>query len=71
MTEGVCAYRGVCAACGGLFTDDEWDLRHSDDDGEDVHERCCTRPDCVWVMKQVAAREEQGAEVRDGAVGEV
>lgn len=30
-----------CHACGRPFTPEEWDVRHSDSDGEDVHEECC------------------------------
>lgn len=30
-----------CAECGRRFTLDEWDVRHSRSDGEDVHEWCC------------------------------
>lgn len=31
----------LCAWCGQPFTDAEWDARHTDEDGEDVHDRCC------------------------------
>lgn len=31
----------LCYACLCSFTDYEWDLRHSDASGEDVHEDCC------------------------------
>jgi len=30
-----------CSVCHETFTDDEWDDRHSDEDGLDCHERCC------------------------------
>ena len=30
-----------CSECGSPFTDEEWDYRHSADDGSDVHEECC------------------------------
>lgn len=32
---------GICAACLLPFTEDAWDDRHSDPDGEDVHAECC------------------------------
>lgn len=31
----------LCAWCGQPFTDAEWDARHPDEAGEDVHDRCC------------------------------
>lgn len=31
----------TCSVCGEPFTPAEWEDRHSDDDGEDCHERCC------------------------------
>lgn len=31
----------MCASCYCSFTDYEWDMRHSDADGENVHEGCC------------------------------
>jgi hypothetical protein len=34
----------TCSVCGKLFTADEWEERHEDDDGEDCHEQCC--PGC-------------------------
>lgn len=30
-----------CYACHEELTEDEWENRHSDSNGEDVHERCC------------------------------
>ena len=33
--------RPICRYCQVRFTDDEWDIRHSDSDGEDVHADCC------------------------------
>jgi hypothetical protein len=30
-----------CAECGGFFSQEEWDNRHSNEDGEDVHSYCC------------------------------
>ena len=33
-----------CAICGKPFTDEEWEARHSDEWGGDVHEDCC--PEC-------------------------
>lgn len=30
-----------CAVCNQGFTPQRWDDRHSDSDGEDVHEECC------------------------------
>jgi cytochrome c5 len=33
--------REVCYFCRCPFTDEEWDQRHSDATGEDVHEECC------------------------------
>jgi hypothetical protein len=40
----VCDYKGLpytCNVCCGKFTPQEWDARHSDVDGEDVHDVCC------------------------------
>lgn len=31
----------ICHFCDLPFTLEEWEGRHSDEDGEDVHERCC------------------------------
>ncbi len=31
-----------CHECGELFDKTGWDERHTDADGEDVHEGCCT-----------------------------
>jgi ribosomal protein S27AE len=31
-----------CPECGLGFDADAWDYRHSDVDGNDVHERCCS-----------------------------
>ena len=31
----------LCNLCRLPFTDEEWDIRHSDEEGEDIHERCC------------------------------
>jgi hypothetical protein len=41
------AWEGVaCAECGGYFTEESWDSRHSVDYGStEVHEGCC--PDCL------------------------
>lgn len=42
--EFVTNYRGdviECWQCGQGFTQEEWDDRHSDSDGEDVHAHCC------------------------------
>lgn len=41
----------ICNFCEEVFTVDEWDQRHSDAEGEDVHEECCEichgdDPDC-------------------------
>lgn len=30
-----------CDICNKPFTEDEWDNRHSTEDGHDCHERCC------------------------------
>lgn len=30
-----------CARCERPFTDVEWDNRHADFDGEDIHSDCC------------------------------
>lgn len=30
-----------CSVCHEPFDGEEWDKRHSDEDGEDCHERCC------------------------------
>lgn len=32
-----------CAACDTQIVGDDIDGRHSDDDGNDIHERCCTQ----------------------------
>ncbi len=34
--------RGLCQECGHGFSDEEWDNRHSDAQGQDVHHRCCS-----------------------------
>jgi hypothetical protein len=31
----------TCEVCDFPFTDEEWEHRHTADDGSDVHERCC------------------------------
>lgn len=31
----------LCFYCRLLFSEEEWDNRHTDSDGEDVHEDCC------------------------------
>lgn len=31
----------LCAVCDRPFTPEEWDNRHSDSDGEDIHAACC------------------------------
>lgn len=36
--------RPMCTICGGSFTDEQWDARHSDEWSNDVHEWCC--PEC-------------------------
>lgn len=33
----------ACTVCGCGFTPEEWDLRHSADDGADIHEACCAQ----------------------------
>lgn len=30
-----------CSECGGTFTPEEWDIRHTDAEGNDVHNHCC------------------------------
>ena len=40
-----------CSVCHEFFTEDEWDDRHSDEDGEDCHERCC--PVCAAEEEEV------------------
>lgn len=30
-----------CQLCGSRFTAPQWDVRHSDDDGADIHDTCC------------------------------
>jgi hypothetical protein len=32
----------LCAVCGDPFDPAEWDDRHSDEAGEDIHAHCCT-----------------------------
>lgn len=32
-----------CHRCGGSFSPSEWDERHSDWRGEDIHADCCER----------------------------
>lgn len=36
-----------CAACRAYFTALEWEQRHSDEAGEDIHARCCA-PCHTW-----------------------
>jgi hypothetical protein len=31
----------ACQQCGNPFTPEEWEDRHTDENGEDIHERCC------------------------------
>ena len=31
----------LCRACDGPFTPEEWEDRHSDPTGEDIHAGCC------------------------------
>ena len=45
----------ICPACLCSFTAEDWDVRHSNSDGEDVHEECCdtchgddTRHQIIW-----------------------
>ena len=35
-------YPYTCAECYGTFSQEEWDNRHSNSDGDDVHSYCCT-----------------------------
>lgn len=36
-----------CVECGGGFSEESWDTRHTHDrTGGDVHERCCRDPEC-------------------------
>lgn len=30
-----------CSVCGEQFSEEDWDIRHSADDGSDIHEHCC------------------------------
>ena len=32
----------LCSECSEPFTDQEWTRRHSDDDGQDIHDECCS-----------------------------
>lgn len=40
---------GNCAICGKEFDEESWDARHTShlDGISDVHEGCCTAPDCI------------------------
>ena len=40
MTEPIWE-RINCAYCGEPFDEEQWDLRHDDKGGRDVHEECC------------------------------
>jgi hypothetical protein len=60
----------VCNVCGKGFTEEEWDLRHSDEDGEDVHEACC--PVCHRLINaaielDVALDSEDQSRIRNAA----
>lgn len=46
-----------CAWCGQPFTDAEWDARHADENGDDVHDRCCRQ--CI---DQLAATGDDEAQ---------
>lgn len=41
LDESLPDERGNCWECDRPFSDDEWDNRHSDPEGMDVHEECC------------------------------
>lgn len=47
-------YMGACAACGERFDAESWDVRHSDADGEDVHEECCEECSEEWSSWEIA-----------------
>lgn len=56
----------VCALCGGGFSEQSWDERHTVPwgrcQGEDCHERCCPRPDCRKAYRErIAARKARKA----------
>lgn len=37
-----------CWICGEGFTQESWDARHSDHDGDDIHEDCCGECSEIW-----------------------
>lgn len=41
MTHTPTYTRGLCVACGNPFTERDWEHRHSDEDGFDIHYQCC------------------------------
>ena len=42
--DSILVHAGTCHACGRPFaTAVDWDVRHTDADGEDVHDACCDR----------------------------
>lgn len=45
-----------CAACGGTFTQAEWEDRHSNESGDDVHASCCDDPECIATRRKAPKR---------------
>jgi len=41
MTTNNNIWNEFCAVCGEPFSREEWDHRHSTNDGSDCHEACC------------------------------
>jgi hypothetical protein len=60
----------ICNVCGKPFSPEEWEARHSDEDGEDVHEACC--PVCHRLINaaielDVALDSEDQSRIRNAA----
>jgi hypothetical protein len=48
--------KAICVICRESFSIDEWDSRHSADDGEDIHEACCESVGpCSWENHPISA----------------
>lgn len=55
--------RQQCSQCNEPFSIEEWDDRHTDDDGGDCHARCC--PLCARKDERLAAGAKADLEIGD------
>lgn len=60
----------LCSVCGEPFADeDEWDDRHTDDDGGDCHADCC--PACNAESRDVRLHTlDEGLALMDAIIAE-